>query len=282
MVFPFSSQKVEENGERERLLENGDRSSSASDRPLAPEIDEHEHLSTAAGNNLRAFLLGCNDGLVSVASLMLGVDHGGDVGEEDDYDRRMHIVAAAGLASLIAGMFSMGTGEYVSVAGQKDQQFAEISKERAMQEAGPEAREHELEELTQILQGRGLSYQTARKAAEEMTEYDAVGAHAREELGIDINDVPSPVQAAVTSMLSFLVGGIGPLLVGAFVQNSTYRPLAVFLTTMFLLALSGYVGAHTGGSCKVSGTMRVLVGGTAAMIITYLCGALYNHYVISH
>eukprot|EP00775_Hariotina_reticulata_P000676 gene676-974_t len=162
--------------------------------PLVRDADDcerchHEHFSSRTGW-LRAFVLGANDGLISVAALMLGVGAGSD---------QLHTMQLSGIAALVAGACSMACGEYISVASQKDAEEADIEKERLEQLKGPDARERELDELTQIYVNRGLNEVLARQVAMELSAHDVVKAHARDELGIDVDDLANPLQASLAS-----------------------------------------------------------------------------------
>ncbi|KAK9901345.1 hypothetical protein WJX75_007573 [Coccomyxa subellipsoidea] len=229
--------------------------------------DEHQHFSQRAPW-LRAAVLGANDGLVSVASLMLGVEGG---------TNELHPVVLAGVAGLVAGALSMAVGEFVSVSSQRDAEEADIEKERKEQAKGPAARAHELEELTAIYEDRGLSHGLARQVAEELTAKDVIRAHARDELGIDVDDMTNPYQAAASSALAFIVGAGLPLLAAAFIEDPKMRILSVVLVSAFGLTTFGVTGAVLGGAGVLKGGTRVLVGGLVAMGITYGFGRLFKH-----
>ncbi|KAL6753520.1 Ccc1 family [Haematococcus lacustris] len=225
-------------------------------------IDEHIHYSQRAPW-LRAFVLGANDGLVSVASIMLGVGGGSD---------DLHTMRLAGIAGWIAGATSMALGEYISVASQRDSEEADIQKEREQQAKGPAAREHELEELCEIYVNRGLSRELARQVALELTAVDVIKAHARDELGIDMDAMANPMQASLVSCVAFTLGAAMPLLSGAFIQDAKWRIMSVVLASAAGLAAFGYAGAALGGARVLVGTLRVLIGGCMAMGITYGIG----------
>ncbi|KAG1662054.1 hypothetical protein FOA52_005301 [Chlamydomonas sp. UWO 241] len=174
------------------------------------EPDEHEHTSQRSPW-LRAMMMGALDGLLSVASVMLGV--GGGTGD-------LRSMRLAGIAACLAGALSMFLGEYASVSAQRDSEAADIEKERQMQNAGPVERAHEQEELAQIYVNRGLTPELARQVAEELTAHDVIRAHARDELGIDLDDMADPLQAGLVDMVSFVLGAAIPLLVGSFIQDS--------------------------------------------------------------
>lgn len=189
-------------------------------------IDIEEHCEHVHHSNrapwLRAMVLGANDGLVSVAALLMGVSAG------DDSLRFMRL---SGVAGLIAGALSMAAGEYVSVSSQRDAEKADIHKEIQEQLKGPAAQARELEELTQIYESRGIPYNLARQVAEHLTETDVIRAHARDELGIDLDDLANPWQAAIVSAICFSAGAAIPLLAGAFLADQTSRLISISLAT---------------------------------------------------
>ncbi|KAI8475047.1 MAG: Ccc1 family [Monoraphidium minutum] len=243
---------------QEALIENVDVGSDSS--------DEHEHYSHRAPW-LRAMVLGANDGLVSVASLMMGIG-----GANDD----LRAMQLAGVAGLVGGALSMACGEYISVSSQRDTEEADIEKERQEQIKGPAARAREFEELVAIYMSRGLSEPLARQVAHELTEKDVIRAHARDELGIDLDDLANPLQASVASALAFSFGAAIPLLTGAFLHDSYIRLLAVCGAATFGLALFGGSGAYLGGASVVRGAARVLFGGWLAMLVTFGIGKLFG------
>jgi VIT1/CCC1 family predicted Fe2+/Mn2+ transporter len=230
------------------------------------EDDEHEHFSHRAPW-LRAFVLGANDGLVSVASLMLGVGAA-------DGDLRSMVVS--GVAGLAAGSLSMACGEFISVSSQRDAEEADVEKERAEQAKGPEARARELEELAGIYMARGLSEPLAREVARELTEVDVIRAHARDELGIDLDDMANPLQASLASALAFTVGAGVPLLAGAFLQDRAARIGSVVAATTAMMLVTGALGASLGGAPIWKGALRVLVGGWIAMALTFGIGTAFG------
>eukprot|EP00270_Netrium_digitus_P002913 TRINITY_DN13302_c0_g1_i2.p1 TRINITY_DN13302_c0_g1~~TRINITY_DN13302_c0_g1_i2.p1 ORF type:complete len:289 (-),score=53.26 TRINITY_DN13302_c0_g1_i2:344-1210(-) len=232
--------------------------------PRANDIDpghecEHEHFSHRAPW-LRAGLLGAQDGLVSVASLMVGV---GAVKK----DKSSMVVS--GLAGMVAGALSMAIGEYISVYGQRDTEEADVEKERLEFAKGPEAVERETQELTNIYIDRGLSRSLARQVADELTRVDPIRAHARDELGIDLDDLSNPLQAAATSACAFLIGAAIPLLSASFIGNSTIRLTTLVLTSTAAFLAFGWLGAWLGGAKAWKACLRSLVGGWAAMLVTY-------------
>jgi VIT1/CCC1 family predicted Fe2+/Mn2+ transporter len=215
---------------------------------------------------LRAAVLGANDGLVSVASIMLGVGAA---------STDIKALVLSGTSALVAGAMSMAVGEYISVSSQKDTEEADVEKERQEQrtEIG---RARELDELTQIYLSRGLNYNLAREVAIALTKDDVVRAHARDELGIDIDDLANPWQAALSSMICFSLGAAVPLLSGAFITAPKWRLLSVILSSTLALAVFGAIGAWLGGARRIRASCRVLVGGWLAFAITYGVGRLFG------
>ncbi len=212
---------------------------------------------------LRAAVLGANDGIVSTASLVVGVAAAGSGKPE---------VLVAGLAGLVAGAMSMAAGEYVSVSSQTDAERADLARETRELAEDPEA---ELEELTAIYVGRGLDRDLARQVAVQLTERDALGAHSRDELGISETVTAHPVQAALVSAATFAVGAVGPLLIALLAPAQAVGG-AVALTTLVALALLGALGATAGAAGVARGAARVLFWGALAMAITAAVGVLFN------
>lgn len=230
----------------------------------APHVGEH-HAAGLAGrlNWLRAGVLGANDGIVSVAAVVVGV--AGATGE-------LAPILAAGAAAVIGGAISMGLGEYVSVSSQRDTQHALIAKERVELEELPD---EELKELISLYEGKGLSRETATRVAEELTSHDALTAHLEAELGITEEDVVSPWQAAGASALSFLIGAALPLL-AILLPPAEWRVPVTFFAVLLALVLTGIVSARVGGSPWVRPTVRIVVGGALALAVTFLVGTLLN------
>lgn len=212
-------------------------------------------------NWLRAGVLGANDGIVSVAAIAVGVAGA---------TAALGPVLTAGLAGLVGGAVSMALGEYVSVSSQRDSQEALILKERRELAEMPE---EELAELTAIYEDRGLSPQTARQVAEELTAKDALGAHLAAELNINPDDIVSPWRAAFASALAFLVGGVVPLL-AILLASTAWRVPATVVTVLPALAVTGALGAYLGQSHWLRPTIRVLIGGSLALAATFLIGRL--------
>ena len=212
---------------------------------------------------LRAAVLGANDGIVSTASLVIGVAAAASNHEA---------VMLAGVAGLFAGSLSMAAGEYVSVHSQADTEKADIELERQHLEAEPE---FELRELAAIYEGRGLDHELAEKVAIQLMEHDALGAHARDELGISEVMSARPLQAAVFSAVSFAVGASLPLSVAWFSSGTSMIWLVAVFSLLFL-ALLGAVAARAGGASMIKGSIRVLFWGAIAMAATALVGKLFG------
>lgn len=206
-------------------------------------------------------MLGANDGVVSTAALIVGVASSG---------ASFSAVRAAGIAGLVAGAMSMAVGEYVSVASQRDTEEADLSMERAALRDHPRA---ELVELTEIWRGRGLDAELAAEVARQLTEADALAAHARDELGLTAMSSARPVQAAFTSALAFSVAAMLPLLAYVATPGSG-RSVVVVVAALAALALLGALGAALGGARRLRATLRVAIGGAAAMGLTMLVGEL--------
>ena len=212
---------------------------------------------------LRAAVLGANDGIVSTASLVVGV-----AAATPTHDA----VLTAGVAGLVAGAMSMAAGEYVSVRSQADSEQAALDLERSELEADSAA---ERRELTAIYVGRGVDPALAGQVAEQLMAHDALGAHARDELGITTTLSARPVQAALTSAASFAVGAGVPLLAAAIAPERLLIP-AVSAISLMLLVLLGGLAARVGGADVKTGAMRVTLWGTLAMGLTAGVGALFG------
>ncbi|RXF75583.1 VIT1/CCC1 transporter family protein [Hansschlegelia zhihuaiae] len=212
---------------------------------------------------LRAAVLGANDGLVSTASLVVGVAAAGSGRTE---------VLIAGLAGLVAGAMSMAAGEYVSVSSQADAEQADIARETRELRETPE---EELDELTRIYVERGLDEPLARQVAVQLTEKDALGAHSRDELGISETVTAHPLQAALVSAVTFASGAVVPLVV-ALVAPAPGITLLVAVTTLFGLAALGGLGASAGGAGIVKGAVRVTFWGALAMAATAAVGVIFG------
>jgi vacuolar iron transporter family protein len=218
-----------------------------------------EHHKSHRASWLRAAVLGANDGLLSTASLVIGVAGGGG-------DRQ--IVLLAGLAGGFAGAFSMAAGEYSSVSSQRDTERADLEIERRALTEHPDV---ELEELAAIYRHRGLSRSLAREVAEQLHEKDALRAHARDELGLDPDDLARPAQAAVTSAISFVLGALVPLLFIVLVPLDLRIPVTAAVTLVSLGAL-GALAAFLGGAPPLRAAARLFVLGGLSMAATYVIG----------
>lgn len=212
---------------------------------------------------LRAAVLGANDGIVSTASLVLGVAAAGTDSQA---------VFVAGVAGLVAGAMSMAAGEYVSVSSQSDTERADLAREGRELAADPA---HEHEELTAIYVGRGLEPGLAAQVATQLMGHDALGAHARDELGISETVLARPVQAALASAGTFAVGAFLPLLVVLLAPVGTLM-WAVAASSLAFLALLGALAAHVGGAPRARATARVTFWGALAMALTAGVGALFG------
>ena len=223
--------------------------------------DEH-HTSTRTGW-LRAAVLGANDGLISTASLIVGV-------AASSSDTKSILVA--GTAGLVAGAMSMAAGEYVSVSSQADSENADLERERLEIELQPDV---EIEELAQTFVSRGADLETARAISAQLSAHDALGAHAREELGISELTTAQPLQAAITSAITFAVGASAPLFVAWFWPRDTLI-YAVGVATLIFLGVLGAAGAKIGGAPLAKAALRVMFWGVVAMGITAAIGAVFG------
>lgn len=214
-------------------------------------------------NKLRAAVLGANDGIVSTSSVVMGV-----AGATTDHTA----IVTAGLAALVAGALSMAVGEYVSVSSQSDAEKAFIREEEKDLKEMPE---HELEELAREYQKLGVSEKTSLQVAKELTEKDALKAHLHVHFNLDPDDINSPMQAAVASLLSFTVGGLVPFLAITFAPEN-WRIPATIIAVLVALILTGYFSATVGGASRIRAVLRVVGGGLAAMAITYYVGVLFG------
>ncbi|MFC9847585.1 VIT family protein [Streptomyces sp. NPDC060223] len=214
-------------------------------------------------NWLRAAVLGANDGIVSTAGIVVGV-----AGATSDRSA----LFTAGLAGLLAGSMSMAAGEYVSVSTQLDSEKAALAVEKRELREQPEA---ELEELTGLLEERGLSRDVAFEAAEQLTQRDALKAHAAVELGIDTDDLTNPWHAAWASFLSFTIGALLPLL-AIVLPPSDWRVPVTVVSVLAALVVTGWVSAGLGAAGVRRAVLRNVGGGALAMAVTYGAGALLN------
>jgi vacuolar iron transporter family protein len=222
-----------------------------------------EHHTSSRTGWLRAAVLGANDGLISTASLIVGVAASAS-------DTRGVLVA--GTAGLVAGALSMAAGEYVSVSSQADSENADLAREKRELEVQPE---FEMEELAQTFVARGATVETARAISAQLSAHDALGAHAREELGIHEHSIAQPLQAAITSAITFAIGAGLPLLVAFLTPRDVLIP-AVSVATLLFLAILGATGARLGGAPLMRATIRVLFWGAVALGVTAAIGAVFG------
>jgi len=212
---------------------------------------------------LRAAVLGANDGIVSTASLVVGVAASG---------AERGAVIVAGVAGLVAGAMSMAAGEYVSVSSQADTEAADTAREKLELATTPEK---ELDELTGIYAKRGLDPALARQVAEQLTKHDALGAHLRDELGIADQHLARPLQASVASAGTFAVGAALPLAIG-WVTPMNAMPWVVTASSLVFLTFLGGLAARAGGAPAMTGAVRVGFWGAFAMALTYGVGRLFG------
>lgn len=227
--------------------------------------DDDVHAKSASGdlNRLRAAVLGANDGVVSVASIVLGV-----AGATDSRGT----IFTAGLAGLVAGALSMGVGEYVSVSTQRDTERAYIRHEEWELRTKPD---QELAELATMYTSKGVSAKTAAQVAKELTAHDALAAHLDIELNIDQEDLTNPLQAAIASLVSFTAGALIPLL--SIIWAPAHLRFAItFVAVTIALTLTGYLSASAGGASRRRAIVRVVIGGALAMIVTYGIGKIFG------
>jgi VIT1/CCC1 family predicted Fe2+/Mn2+ transporter len=230
-----------------------------------PTHDGEPHTAGTAGrlNWLRAGVLGANDGIVSVAGIVVGVAGA---------SAARAAIFTAGLAGLVAGAVSMALGEYVSVSSQRDSQRAQMAQEQRELAEFPV---DELDELTALYAAKGLSPATARQVAAELTARDPLTAHLDAELNIDPDDLASPGQAAGASALSFTLGALLPLVAILLPPNAWRVPVCV-AAVLVVLAVTGSVSARLGGSSRGRATLRVVVGGALGLALTYGIGHLFG------
>jgi VIT1/CCC1 family predicted Fe2+/Mn2+ transporter len=214
-------------------------------------------------NWLRAAVLGANDGIISISSLAIGVAAASSSRDP---------ILLATMAGLVAGALSMAAGEYVSVSSQTDIESADIEREKKELEETPE--EEELI-LAQIYEKRGLQKETAKQVAKELTEVDALGAHVRDELGITEMSQANPIQAALASGAAFTAGGFIPLMV-SLLAPVVYMEYILYGCTIVALAVLGTVSARAGGSNVFKAVLRIVLGGTIAMVISAAVGYFFG------
>jgi VIT1/CCC1 family predicted Fe2+/Mn2+ transporter len=214
-------------------------------------------------NRLRAGVLGANDGIVSVAGLVVGVA---------GVTTELGPLFTAGIAGLVAGAVSMALGEYVSVSSQRDSEVAQLETEKRELDEDPD---QELAELAAIYEAKGLRPETAQTVARELTEHDALAAHLDAELGMDAAELTSPWQAAGASALAFTIGAVLPLLAILLPPPALRVPVCVGVV-LVALGLAGWVGARLGRSRRAVAVARVVVGGGLGLAITYVVGHLFG------
>lgn len=227
---------------------------------------KHEPHSDNAGsrlNWLRAAVLGANDGIVSVAGLVVGVAGA---------TQSRAVIFTAGLAGLIAGALSMGVGEYVSVSSQRDTEKVLLEREQFELQSYPE---QELAELASLYEAKGLTPATAKLVADELTAKHAFAAHVDLELGIDPNNLTNPWHAAFASAAAFLVGAVIPV-IAILVPPTGARVPVAFISVLIALGITGVLSAKVGGASVPRATARVMLGGALAMAITYVVGKLFG------
>lgn len=232
-------------------------------KELTIPFEPHSPTHRAKLNWLRAAVLGANDGIVSIAGLVVGV--AGATSSQG-------IIFTAGLAGIIAGAISMAAGEYISVSSQSDSEKVLLKKEQDELRDFPEK---ELEELVTIYQQKGLQRKTAELVANELTKKDAFAAHVDAELGIDPHNLTNPWHAAFASAIAFLTGAIIPLIV-ILIPPEPQRIPFTFISVIFALALTGIISAKITDANILKATIRVVSGGALAMIVTYGIGKLFG------
>jgi VIT1/CCC1 family predicted Fe2+/Mn2+ transporter len=229
--------------------------------PPAHPFEPHHGAFGSRLNWLRAGVLGANDGIVSVAGIVVGV-------AAASIERAP--IFTAGIAALAAGALSMAVGEYVSVSTQRDSEKAMLKLERRELETEPMA---ELDELAALYEAKGLTPATARTVAEELTDHDAFAAHVDVELGLDPEELTNPWQAAISSAVAFTIGAVLPLVAILWPPPSTRVPIT-FAAVLIALAITGWVSARLGGANPRRAIYRVVIGGALAMAITFGIGHL--------
>jgi vacuolar iron transporter family protein len=235
----------------------------AASEALARPLSEKAHGAQIASklNWLRAGVLGANDGIVSTSAIIFGV-----AGAAAAHST----IVLAGIAAIAAGAMSMAAGEYVSVSSQRDLEEAELAAEREEIAADPEG---ELEELTNLLRARGIESRLARQVAQQLTERDALTAHARLEIGIDPGAVSSPWAAAIASMVAFTAGGLIPFLATLLAPGA----MGIWVSgaaVLLALALTGWISARLGGARRWPSVARNVFGGLLAMAVTFAVGRI--------
>lgn len=237
------------------------------DTPIQPNQVPHiipTHQKPGAKLNwLRAAVLGANDGIISVASIIVGVAGASNSSA---------FILTAGIAGMVAGALSMGVGEYVSVSAQLDTEKAMLETEREELAKNPD---YELQELASMYKQKGLSDETALKVAHELTKHDAFASHVDAELGIDPNNLTNPWHAALASMAAFFCGALIPILM-VLISPAALRIPVTFCGVIIALIITGTLSAHAGEANKAKATLRVVLGGLLAMAITFGIGKLFK------
>lgn len=233
---------------------------------MVDEPDEHFHYSQRS-NWLRAGLLGAIDGLTSTAGLIMTFGSAGT---------SRKTIFLAGIAGLISGALSMAIGELLSVWSTRDSERADIRQEIEMQNAGSEARLHELYELRDIYVERGMSMETAESAAREMSDKDVIKTHARDELGIDTENLTNPYSAAFSSAISFCVGATVPLLAAVFIRSYVWRLISIAIASMSGLLVAGIISAILSGSQIWIVTLRIGIGGGIVLAASWAIGQAFQ------
>jgi vacuolar iron transporter family protein len=236
---------------------------SAASGELTHPAEPHSEGASARLNWLRAAVLGANDGIVSVAGIVLGV--AGATSQRGP-------IFTAGLAGLVAGAVSMALGEYISVSSQRDSEQALLARERHELRHMPDT---ELAELTAIFEAKGLSPETATQVADELTAHDAFTAHAHAELNIDPEELANPWQAASASATSFIAGAVLPVL-AILLPPVAWRVPVTFIAVLIALGLAGALSARIGGSNVHRAVLRIVIGGAAGLAFTYGIGHLFG------
>lgn len=231
------------------------------------DYEPHRVSHLAKLNWLRAGVLGANDGIVSIAALLVGVAAA---------TSNTEAIMIAGVAGVAAGAISMGLGEYVSVSSQRDSELSLIAKEKQELIDQPEV---ELAELAQIYQHKGLSPATAKIVAQELTDHDPIRAHLEAELNILEAHIVNPWAAALSSMISFFAGALLPFLTVIFAAEELRIP-ATIVASIIALGATGAAGAYLGGSAMWKSVIRVVIGGAAALSVTFAIGTLFNTAVV--
>ena len=226
-------------------------------------MQHHETHRVHRAGWLRAAVMGANDGIVSTASLLIGVAAAGSERPE---------ILLAGVAAMVAGAMSMAAGEYVSVSSQADIEAADLATEKVALQENPV---QEQLELMEIYVSRGLTRSLAAEVASQLMSHDALGAHARDEIGILDDQKAKPVQAALSSAVTFVVGAVLPILVAWLVPLVDLN-IAIALSSLSFLAVLGATAAHTGGAPRIKGAIRVCFWGALAMVMTFAVGSLFN------